>query len=141
MIKLNKTVREIHWKEEGDYPIRVVSIHEVSGQKFIFKAKFAIMTFRFGYKIIYLTVAILFSHSIGVLQHSDLIFEPPLPRPRKEIINMFRMTSYIKIFLKFPTNTTRFWDDTHYIMYVDPLVPGKFTGWQNLEAGDRYFPR
>ena len=54
---------------------------------------------------------------------------------------MFKMVRYIKIFLKFPSNMTAFWDDNHYIMYVDPHARGRFQAWQNMEAGGRYFPR
>ena len=35
---------------------------------------------------------------------------------------MLRMVNYIKIYLKFPSETQAFWDDTHYIMHVDPRV-------------------
>ena len=33
---------------------------------------------------------------------------------------MLRMVKYIKIYLKFPSDIEAFWDDTHYIMHVDP---------------------
>ena len=29
---------------------------------------------------------------------------------------------YIKIFVRFPKGMKAFWDDTHYIFYVDPNV-------------------
>ena len=51
------------------------------------------------------------------------------------------MSRYIKIFIKFPSNVTAFWDDNHYIMYVDPHARGKFQVWQNLEARGKYYPR
>ena len=54
---------------------------------------------------------------------------------------MFKMIRYIKIFIKFPDNITAFWDDNHYIMYVDPHIRGKFQVWQNLEARGKYYPR
>ena len=79
--------------------------------------------------------------SIGVLQSGQVNFQPQLPVWKSEAIHMMKMTSYIKIFIKFPNNVKRFWDDKHYIMYADPHVKGRFTAWQNLEAGDKYFPK
>ena len=58
---------------------------------------------------------------------SDLVsFHPALPDWKSEVIHMFKMVRYIKIFLKFPSNMTAFWDDNHYIMYVDPHARGRF---------------
>ena len=70
-----------------------------------------------------------------------MTFHPSLPAWKSEVIYMFRMIRYIKIFIKFPDNITAFWDDNHYIMYVDPHVRGKFQVWQNLEARGKYYPR
>ena len=55
--------------------------------------------------------------------------------------SVLRMVKYIKIYLKFPSDMEAFWDDSHYIMHVDPRVTGRFQSWQNMEAGGRYFPR
>ena len=54
---------------------------------------------------------------------------------------MFKMVRYIKIFIKFPSSLVPFWDDNHYIMYVDPNARGRFQVWQNLEARGKYFKR
>ena len=64
--------------------------------------------------------------SVGVLEAGIVTFAPPLPAWKAEVINMFKMARYIKIFVKFPANVTAFWDDNHYIMYVDPHARGKF---------------
>ena len=69
-----------------------------------------------------------------------MTFHPSLPAWKSEVIHMFKMVRYIKIFLKFPSNITAFWDENHYIMYVDPHARGRFQVWQNLEARGRYFP-
>ena len=54
---------------------------------------------------------------------------------------MFKMTRYIKIYVKFPSNIEAFWDDNHYIMYVDPHTRGKYQAWQNMEARGKYYPK
>ena len=69
-----------------------------------------------------------------------MTFHPSLPAWKSEVIHMFQMVRYIKIFLKFPSNITAFWDENHYIMYVDPHARGRFQVWQNLEARGKYFP-
>ena len=42
---------------------------------------------------------------------------------------MLQMVNYIKIYLKFPSETQAFWDDTHYIMHVDPRVRTVFLNY------------
>ena len=121
---LNKYVKEVHYNETGDYPIKIVSKDTHTGKNVIVHAKWAIMTF-----------------SIGVLESDFVTFNPLLPSWKSEVINMFKMIRYIKIFVKFPSNITAFWDDNHYIMYVDPTSRGKFQAWQNLEARGKYYPR
>merc|ERR1719228_1953037 len=51
------------------------------------------------------------------------------------------MTRYIKIFVKFPSNIEAFWDNNHYIMYIDQNIRGKYQVWQNLEARGKYYPK
>ena len=73
---------------------------------------------------------------------SDYVsFYPPMPQWKSEVIYMFKMVRYIKIFIKFPSNISAFWDDNHYIMHVDPHARGRFQVWQNLEARGKYFKR
>ena len=43
---LNKYVTEVHYEEPGDYPVKVVSKDTRTGKRTIFRAKWAIMTFR-----------------------------------------------------------------------------------------------
>ena len=121
---LNKYVTDVKYKLQGDYPIEVVAKDTQTGKFMVFRAKWAVMTF-----------------SIGVLESDHVEFHPPLPAWKSEVIYMFKMTRYIKIFIKFPDDITAFWDDNHYIMYVDPHVRGKFQVWQNLEARGKYYPR
>ena len=121
---LNKYVTDVKYKLQGEHPIEVVSKDTQTGQFLVFRAKWAIMTF-----------------SIGVLESDHVEFHPPLPAWKSEVIYMFKMTRYIKIFIKFPKDIPAFWDDNHYIMYVDPHARGKFQVWQNLEARGKYYPR
>ena len=55
-----------------------------------------------------------------------------------DIINSSNCFRYIKIFMKFPKDTEAFWDDTHYIHYIDPHVRGRYQLWQNLEAKGQF---
>ena len=77
--------------------------------------------------------------SVGVLEAGIVTFAPPLPAWKAEVINMFKMARYIKIFVKFPANVTAFWDDNHYIMYVDPHARGKFQVSQSFTRSICYF--
>jgi len=49
--------------------------------------------------------------SIGVLQYNDVQFVPTFPMWKQEAIFTFKMTTYTKIFLKFPQ---KFWEDTQF---------------------------
>jgi len=121
---LNEYVTEIHYNEPGEHKVKVVSENTKENKINIFRAKYVIVTF-----------------SIGVLE-SDLVeFFPSLPAWKEEIIYMYKMTRYIKIFVKFPSNIKAFWDDNHYIMYVDPTIRGEYQMWQNLEARGKYYPK
>ena len=51
-------------------------------------------------------------------------------KTERTFLSCFR---YIKIFAKFPDGMKAFWDDSHYIHYVDPHVRGRYQLWQNLE--------
>ena len=79
--------------------------------------------------------------SVGVLKSDLVSFLPKLPPWKEEVIYMFKMIRYIKIFVKFADNIEAFWDDNHYIMYVDPHIRGKYQVWQNLEARGKYYPK
>jgi len=102
----------------------VTAKNSKTGQINVYKANYVITTF-----------------SIGVLESDFVEFFPRLPPWKEEIIYMYKMTRYIKIFVKFPDSVEAFWDDNHYIIYVDPVTRGRYQMWQNLEAGDKYFPK
>ncbi|XP_023344218.1 polyamine oxidase isoform X2 [Eurytemora carolleeae] len=120
---LNDYVREIHYNEPGEKKIRVKTKNKKDGSINIYRADYVIVTF-----------------SIGVLASNFVKFEPKLPIWKEEIMYMYQMVRYIKIFVKFPSNITAFWDDNHYIMYVDPTQRGNYQIWQNLESRGKYFP-
>lgn len=75
---------------------------------------------------------LLFSErSLGVLQHKDVKWNPPLPEWKMEGLYAFDMATYTKIFLNFPR---QFWDDNQYTVYAHPVKRGYFSVWQNLKA-------
>ena len=88
--------------------MRVVSEDQRTGRRTILRAKWVVTTF-----------------SAGVLQSDLVTFRPPLPREKSEVLHMLRMVKYIKIYLKFPSDMEAFWDDSHYIMHVDPRIRGR----------------
>ncbi|KAK9422892.1 putative Amine oxidase [Seiridium unicorne] len=70
--------------------------------------------------------------SLGVLQNDVVNFEPPLPRWKREAIEMFEMGTYTKIFLQFDET---FWDpDTQFFLYADPDTRGYYPVWQSLST-------
>ncbi|XP_067676399.1 uncharacterized protein [Haliotis asinina] len=81
---------------------------------------------------------VIVTFSIGVLKSGSVIFNPPLPDWK--IHNLYRVSleNYLSVYLKFPNTSSRFWDDTEYILYADERR-GVFPVWQNLEA-DGLFP-
>ena len=53
LVKLNKTVKEIHWNGKGIYPIEVVAVDEPHQQHQVtYRAKYAVMTFRWISKLL-----------------------------------------------------------------------------------------
>lgn len=125
---LSYYVDEIKYNETGDYKILVRAYENKNNTKSesnykMFKAKWVITTF-----------------SIGVLQSNEVSFVPALPNWKLDTISKFSMICYTKIFVKFNKNVTRFWDNNHYIFYVNPNVRGHYQTWQNLEAKNKYFP-
>jgi polyamine oxidase len=73
-------------------------------------------------------------HSLGVLQHGAVEFEPPLPRWKLEGIATFSIGTYTKIFLQFPPDQV-FWDkSTQYFLYADPIKRGYYPIWQSLDS-------
>lgn len=69
--------------------------------------------------------------SIGVLQHKDVVFEPPLPLRKQFAINAMEMGIYTKIFLQFPY---RFWPaNVENFLWADPVDKGSFA-WRSLDC-------
>ncbi|EPS93815.1 hypothetical protein FOMPIDRAFT_1033564 [Fomitopsis schrenkii] len=67
--------------------------------------------------------------SLGVLQHNDVQFSPPLPAWKQEAIHSMSMGTYTKIYLQFPE---RFWFDTEMALYAD-YERGRYPVWQSLD--------
>ncbi|KAI9435404.1 flavin-containing amine oxidoreductase-domain containing protein [Lactarius indigo] len=67
--------------------------------------------------------------SLGVLQHDDVQFVPPLPEWKVEAIHSLTMATYTKIFLQFPQ---KFWFDTEFAVYADS-ERGRYPIWQSLD--------
>ena len=94
-LRLNEKVRLIKWSDE----CVCVDTYK-SGAMSTYCASYAIVTF-----------------SIGVLQSEDINmkFEPDLPQWKLDVINMFSMANYLKIFAEFPTV---FWDNVEFIAHA-----------------------
>ncbi|KAI0640883.1 amine oxidase [Trametes meyenii] len=73
--------------------------------------------------------------SLGVLQHDDVRFVPPLPSWKQEAIHSMAMGTYTKIFLQFPK---KFWFDTEMALYADH-ERGRYPIWQSLDY-NAFFP-
>ena len=76
----------------------------------------------------YLADYALCTFSSGVLANDLVTFEPALPDWKKEAIYKIPLSTYTKIYLKFPE---KFWDDNEYILYVSKEL-GRFPVWQDL---------
>jgi polyamine oxidase len=108
-IMFNTTVTNIAW---SDTCVGISSTN-VDGTKYTVEADYVIITF-----------------SVGVLQHDfATLFTPQLPDWKIESIQAFSMSTYTKIFLSFPT---KFWDDSQFLLYIDPDTRGRYTVWQDL---------
>ncbi|KAI0713040.1 amine oxidase [Cerioporus squamosus] len=73
--------------------------------------------------------------SLGVLQHGDVTFVPPLPAWKQEAIHSMSMGTYTKIFLQF---SEKFWFDTEMALYADH-ERGRYPVWQTLDH-PAFFP-
>ncbi|KAH9914298.1 amine oxidase [Fomitopsis serialis] len=103
-VRLNSTVSEISSSKHG------VKVTLTDGH--VLRADYALCTF-----------------SLGVLQHSDVKFVPPLPAWKREAIHSMSMGTYTKIFLQFPE---KFWFDTEMALYAD-YERGRYPVWQSLD--------
>ncbi|KAI0742275.1 amine oxidase [Daedaleopsis nitida] len=109
-VRLNATVTEIHTSKKGV----IVLLADGSA----LSADYALCTF-----------------SLGVLQHNDVKFVPPLPAWKQEAIHSMSMGTYTKIFLQFPE---KFWFDTEIALYADH-ERGRYPVWQTLDL-PQFFP-
>ncbi|KAI0351175.1 amine oxidase [Trametes cingulata] len=109
-VKLDAIVTTVHTSEEG------VLVALADGSEL--RADYALCTF-----------------SLGVLQHDDVQFVPPLPPWKLEAIHSMSMGTYTKIFLQFPE---RFWFDTEIALYADH-ERGRYPIWQSLDH-EAFFP-
>ncbi|XP_067686962.1 uncharacterized protein [Haliotis asinina] len=76
---------------------------------------------------------VIVTFSIGVLKSGSVTFNPPLPDWKIDNLFRVRLENYLSVYLKFPNTSSRFWDNTEYILYADDRR-GVFPVWQNLEA-------
>ncbi|KAI6658547.1 Polyamine oxidase-like [Oopsacas minuta] len=77
-------------------------------------------TYRDGVMKEYCASYAIITFSIGVLQSEEINmkFEPDLPEWKLDVINMFSMAHYLKMYAEFPTV---FWDDVEFIGYVSDV--------------------
>ncbi|KAF8446869.1 amine oxidase [Kalaharituber pfeilii] len=104
----NKTVEQINYGKDG------VTVFTRDGWKI--NAKYALCTF-----------------SLGVLQHDDVKFDPPLPNWKKEAYAQGHMSTYTKIFARFDR---KFWNSTQFTVYADSDERGNYPVFQSLDEPD-----
>ena len=73
---------------------------------------------------------VLVTFGLGVMQDRSVTFVPPLPSWKVEELNQFLMTSFTKIFIKWPY---KFWSDEEWILHAHPRR-GYYPLFMNLEA-------
>ncbi|KAI6145944.1 hypothetical protein BKA82DRAFT_4162829 [Pisolithus tinctorius] len=71
----------------------------------------------------------LVTFSAGVLQNTDVVFEPAIPDWKREAISSIEMSVYTKIFLQFKE---KFWFDTGIGLYADQQK-GRYPVWESLD--------
>ncbi|KAF2806432.1 amine oxidase [Mytilinidion resinicola] len=109
-ILYNETVTTIAYSKDG--------VIVTTADNTTIEAEFALCTF-----------------SIGVLQNTDVTFDPELPDWKKDAIANFHMATYMKIFMQFPS---KFWNDTEFSVYADPDERGYYAVWQSLDVAKFY---
>ncbi|KAI6106451.1 amine oxidase [Pisolithus croceorrhizus] len=103
-VLFNQTVTTIQYSQSG------VTVQTESG--YTLTADHALVTF-----------------SVGVLQGTDVSFEPALPDWKRAAISNIEMPVYTKIFLQFEK---KFWFDTEIGLYADQQK-GRYPVWQSLD--------
>lgn len=102
---LNTTVKKIEHGHDS------VTVHTKAGE--LFNADFVVVTF-----------------SLGVLQHREVDFSPPLPHTKQMAIDMLGFCKFTHIYVQFPHS---FWDETMYILRASK-IRGHFSCWQNMNT-------
>ncbi|KIN94126.1 hypothetical protein M404DRAFT_413684 [Pisolithus tinctorius Marx 270] len=103
-VLFNQTVKTIQYNQNG------VTVQTTDG--YSLTADHALVTF-----------------SAGVLQNTDVVFEPALPDWKREAISSIEMSVYTKIFLQFKE---KFWFDTGIGLYADQQK-GRYPVWESLD--------
>jgi polyamine oxidase len=112
-VLFNTTVSNIAYDEDG---VNLTATNS-DGTQYSIEAAYVIVTF-----------------SVGVLQHdAETLFTPTLPDWKTESIQAFSMSTYTKIFLSFPY---KFWNDSQFELYIDPVIRGSYAIWQDLSLPD-----
>ena len=113
-IVFNTTVQEIQYGSDGATVSATTKQADGSETSVSLRADYVICTF-----------------SIGVIQAQfDTLFRPPLPDWYRQEVFKFDMNSYVKIFMRFPSN---FWGEEEFYYYTSHRR-AYFTLWQNLGA-------
>ncbi|KAJ3059149.1 hypothetical protein HK102_010121, partial [Quaeritorhiza haematococci] len=105
---LDTTVSSITYASPTNQDLGHVLVHTDDGR--VYQADYVVTTF-----------------SLGVLQHGDVEFNPPLPSWKVESLHRFHLSVYTKIFLNFPN---QFWDDEEFVYYGDDRR-GYYPVWMN----------
>ncbi len=105
-VRLNQTVVSIDHSEEDGV---TVTCHDGT----VYTGKYALVTF-----------------GLGVMQYGSVEFNPSLPDWKIEEFFQFIMTSFTKIFVKWPS---KFWGDEEWIMHINERR-GYYPVFFNLEA-------
>ncbi|KAK3585131.1 hypothetical protein CHS0354_034261 [Potamilus streckersoni] len=81
---------------------------------------------------------VIVTFSLGVLQHDDVRFSPPLPFWKREAINQFQQALLMHIYLQF---AEKFWDDHEFLLYASERR-NYYNIWQNVDktlSGSKIF--
>lgn len=66
---------------------------------------------------------------VGVLQHGDVAFEPPLPADVSLALSRLRMNAFEKVFVEFPE---QFWDNNVYALRQHGAAGSTWHSWYDL---------
>ncbi|KAK3585127.1 hypothetical protein CHS0354_034258 [Potamilus streckersoni] len=72
---------------------------------------------------------VIVTFSIGVLQHNDVRFSPPLPYWKREAVNQFQQALLMHIYVQF---AEKFWDDHEFLLYASERR-NHYNIWHNID--------